>query len=100
MFRRVGMHVRIETHLAQDEDTTFDTGLMRSFGTGVKKRTAQAVAARVGKDQEATHGRDANTSAQVIVVSEHELGLCATPSSATATAISFPSRRAGCRQLP
>jgi hypothetical protein len=31
---------------------------VRSIGTGVEKCTTQAVAARMGKDQEATHGRD------------------------------------------
>jgi hypothetical protein len=55
-FGQDGVHVEVEVLLAQDQLAAFDAGLARATGIGIEERAAQAVAAGVGKDQQAAHG--------------------------------------------
>jgi hypothetical protein len=50
------MHVGIEAHLTEDQFAAVDAGLPRPVGVGIEKRTAKAVAAGMGKNQQAAHG--------------------------------------------
>jgi hypothetical protein len=49
------VHIGIEPHLAQDQFAALHACLARTAGAGVLERAAQAVAARVGEDQQAAH---------------------------------------------
>jgi hypothetical protein len=49
------VHVGIEPHLAQDQFPTLNARLTGTSGIGVKKRAAQAVAARMSENQKAAH---------------------------------------------
>jgi hypothetical protein len=42
LFRRDGMHVGIEAHLAQDQPAALHAGLARAFAKGVEERAAHA----------------------------------------------------------
>jgi hypothetical protein len=69
LLRRDGMHIAIESHLAQDQFPTLDTRLRGAGCAGVKESAAKAVAPRMAKNQYAAH---AGRSTQLPQASENE----------------------------